>query len=207
MAATEHQSSKHKHHGIALIPSPSSDPRDPLRWPQSLKLLAIFSVSLFNFAGNFAGSGFSVATPVLEQEFQKSASEVNSLLTVGSQTHKPLSLSRLITVIIVQLPSSRTGKLRLGSTFGKVWKAIRPTLLDDDTYGCTCLDIESGHLQQLAWSPLCNRICCGCRRGEFRTADVMPRHEACADTQCQSIIPGIVADVFFLHEMASMVAM
>lgn len=71
-----------KHHGIALWPTPSSDPEDPLRWPRKVKVLALLAVGLFNFTGNFAGAGFSVATPVLEQQFQKTASQINNLLTV-----------------------------------------------------------------------------------------------------------------------------
>lgn len=70
------------HHGIALWPPPSNDPRDPLRWPRWLKIVALLSTALCNFTSNFAGSGPSVATTVFEMEFMKSASDVNSLLTV-----------------------------------------------------------------------------------------------------------------------------
>ncbi|KAJ9658481.1 hypothetical protein H2198_003633, partial [Neophaeococcomyces mojaviensis] len=44
------------HHGIALWPAPSQDPRDPLRWPRWLKLLAIISTAICNFTANFAGA-------------------------------------------------------------------------------------------------------------------------------------------------------
>jgi len=72
-----------KHHGIALWPTPSNDPKDPLRWLRWLKIVALLSTATFNFAANFAGSGPSVATPLFEMEFRKSAKEVNSLLTVS----------------------------------------------------------------------------------------------------------------------------
>lgn len=82
-----------KHHGIALWPPPSNDPNDPLRWRKWLKIFAIISVSLFNFTANFAGAGFSVATPVLQKQFHKTANEVNTLLTVsaGVKFHSCLS--------------------------------------------------------------------------------------------------------------------
>ncbi|TKX20868.1 hypothetical protein C1H76_6905 [Elsinoe australis] len=73
--------SSSKHHGIALWPPPSTDERDPLRWPRWVKIVAIGAVALFNFTANFAGAGFSVATPVLEAQFQKTATQVNALLT------------------------------------------------------------------------------------------------------------------------------
>lgn len=72
-----------KHHGLALWPAPTNDPRDPLRWPRWLKIVAILSTSLFNFSANFAGAGPSVATPLFEQQFERSASDVNGILTVS----------------------------------------------------------------------------------------------------------------------------
>lgn len=85
-----------KHHGIALWPPPSSDPKDPLRWPRKFKILALIAVGLFNFTGNFAGSGFSVATTVLEAQYQKTASQINNLLTVRQRPPTDLLLLQFI---------------------------------------------------------------------------------------------------------------
>lgn len=82
----EHEPSPH-HHGLALWPPPSSDPRDPLRWPRYAKLLALLSVAFANFVANFAGSGFSVASVIFEHEFGKTAAEVNAFMTVRRQHH------------------------------------------------------------------------------------------------------------------------
>lgn len=71
---------------LPLLPRPSEDEKDPLRWPRSLKLAALAATASFNFTANFAGSGLSVATPVLQAQFGKTASEVNSLLTVCYRT-------------------------------------------------------------------------------------------------------------------------
>ena len=77
-------SSSEKHHGIALWPVPSDNPRDPLRWPRWLKIVSLLAAALFNFTANFAGAGPSVATPIWMMEFRKSHSQVNSLLTVSA---------------------------------------------------------------------------------------------------------------------------
>ncbi|KAF7547180.1 hypothetical protein G7Z17_g7922 [Cylindrodendrum hubeiense] len=74
-------SSKH-HHSLGLWPPPSSDERDPLRWPRWIKILALISVAFFNFVANFAGAGLSVAEVIFEMQFHKTAQEVNSLMTV-----------------------------------------------------------------------------------------------------------------------------
>jgi hypothetical protein len=71
------------HHGLPLLPQPSGDERDPLRWPRKLKLAALTATTFFNFTANFAGSGLSVATPMLQAQFQKSANQVNAVLTVS----------------------------------------------------------------------------------------------------------------------------
>lgn len=103
-----------KHHGIALWPTPSSDPRDPLRWRKRVKIMAMLAVSLSNFVANVAGAGFSVAVPVLIAQFQKSPSEVNALLTV-CLIHSRLPCigggTRLTrdAVLSVQLPAPRSG--------------------------------------------------------------------------------------------------
>ena len=73
--------SKH-HHGLGFWPPPSSDEKDPLRWPRRAKVLALVSMAFFNFAANFAGSGLSVASVLLQEEFHKTEQQVNALLTV-----------------------------------------------------------------------------------------------------------------------------
>lgn len=73
-----------KHHGLIFVPRPSDDERDPLRWPRYLKLLALAVTAFLNFTANFAGSGLSVATPVLEAQFGRSQNDINGLLTVSN---------------------------------------------------------------------------------------------------------------------------
>lgn len=70
------------HRGLQLIPVPTDDPGDPLRWPSWLKLSVILSTSLVNFVSNMGGAGLSVAVPVLMQQLQRSQAEVTQLLTV-----------------------------------------------------------------------------------------------------------------------------
>lgn len=77
-----------RHHNLYLLPRPSDDERDPLRWPRGLKLAALGSTAFFNFTANFAGSGLSVAAPVLQAQFHRSASDINSLLTVSIASHQ-----------------------------------------------------------------------------------------------------------------------
>ncbi|CAI7604350.1 unnamed protein product [Penicillium crustosum] len=69
------------HHHIQLIPTPTNDPKDPLRWPFGLKVAAIVVTSLHNFVSNMGGSGISVAIPLLMEEFHKSQSEATQVLT------------------------------------------------------------------------------------------------------------------------------
>jgi hypothetical protein len=91
VATTDHMSPKSKiaddshhlrHHGLALLPPPSEDPRDPLRWPQWMKVTALLVSALTNFTANFAGAGLSVAVPILEAQYRRSAHDINALLTV-----------------------------------------------------------------------------------------------------------------------------
>ncbi len=71
-----------KHHGLLLLPPPSDDPKDPLRWPQWLKVAALLSTALANFTANFAGAGLSVASQVLAMQYQRSSYDINALLSV-----------------------------------------------------------------------------------------------------------------------------
>jgi hypothetical protein len=73
-----------KNHGLELSPTPSDDPKDPLRWSKPLKLAAIAAASLFNFVGNFTCAGPATATQAFQAEFGKSAEQVNDLLSVSS---------------------------------------------------------------------------------------------------------------------------
>jgi len=71
-----------KHHGLLLLPPPSDDPKDPLRWPQWLKVAALLSTALANFTANFAGAGLSVASQVLAMQYERSSNDINALLSV-----------------------------------------------------------------------------------------------------------------------------
>ncbi|KAH1547842.1 hypothetical protein KXX57_002236 [Aspergillus fumigatus] len=70
-----------RHHGLPLLPNPTQDERDPLRWPVWLKRCAIVTTSMTNFVTNMAGAGLSVAVPELIQEYHKPESAVVQLLT------------------------------------------------------------------------------------------------------------------------------
>ncbi|KAL3428645.1 major facilitator superfamily domain-containing protein [Aspergillus tetrazonus] len=67
--------------GLPLLPTPTQDERDPLRWPIWLKRCAIITTSMTNFVTNMAGSGLSVAVPNLMQEYHKPESAAVQLLT------------------------------------------------------------------------------------------------------------------------------
>ncbi|KAF7174303.1 hypothetical protein CNMCM5623_006862 [Aspergillus felis] len=70
-----------RRHGLPLLPTPTQDERDPLRWPVWLKRCAIITTSMTNFVTNMAGSGLSVAVPNLMQEYHKPESGAVQLLT------------------------------------------------------------------------------------------------------------------------------
>ncbi|GIC87809.1 putative MFS transporter [Aspergillus udagawae] len=70
-----------RHQGLPLLPTPTQDERDPLRWPVWLKHCAIITASMTNFVTNMAGSGLSVAVPELMQEYHKPESAAVQLLT------------------------------------------------------------------------------------------------------------------------------
>jgi hypothetical protein len=82
-----------RHQGLPLLPTPTQDERDPLRWPVWLKRCAIITTSMTNFVTNMAGSGLSVAVPELMQEYRKPESAAVQLLTVSHpfrSGHSPL---------------------------------------------------------------------------------------------------------------------
>lgn len=155
-----------KHHGIAFWPAPSNDPRDPLRWRRRVKVLALFSVALTNFVANVAGAGFSVATPVLEAQFQKTEVEVNALLTWNFLL---LGLGNLIWV-------------PLALKFGKRFILLFSMAL---TFFALLWTAKATSFNSL--------LAARCLTGFTSAAG-------------ESIVPGVVADIFFLHERATMMA-
>jgi hypothetical protein len=66
---------------VVLIPQPSKDPNDPLRWPAWRKHVAFLSVSTFAFLTNVSIGGLSPAFFPLSIEFQKSINTTSGLLT------------------------------------------------------------------------------------------------------------------------------
>ncbi|KAJ8118507.1 hypothetical protein OPT61_g524 [Boeremia exigua] len=133
-----------RHHDLPLLPPPSQDEIDPLRWPHGLKIAALTATAFANFTANFAGAGLSVAMPVLQAQFNKTPSEVNSLLTFNFLL---LGLGNLIWV-------------PFGVKYGKRASLLVSTLM---------------LFVVLIWS-------------------------------AKSIVPGIVSDIFFFHERATMMS-
>ncbi len=88
-------SSSKYHHGLVLLPPPSDNPRDPLRWPKWIKIAALLATAIANFTANFAGTGLSVAAPALAMQYHKSANDVNGLLSVAAGPSAPTPKSRL----------------------------------------------------------------------------------------------------------------
>ncbi|KAI1450434.1 MFS transporter [Annulohypoxylon stygium] len=154
------------HHGLGFWPPPSSDEKDPLRWPRWVKILALLSTALFNFVANFAGAGLSTATTVLQDEFNKSPQGVNSLLTfnflllgIGNMVWVPLS---------VKLGKRPVLILSMALLFALlVWTAQVKTF--EELLVARCL---SGF----------------------------------ASAAGESILPGVISDIFFLHERGAMMS-
>ncbi|KAJ9136833.1 Aldehyde dehydrogenase [Pleurostoma richardsiae] len=158
-------SSKH-HHGLGFWPPPSSDERDPLRWPRWVKVLALLSTAFFNFVANFAGAGLSVATVLLEHEFQKSAQRVNSLLTFN----------------FLLLGAGNIIWVPLSVKFGQ-----RPIMLISTTvlFAILIWTAKAETFTEL--------LVARCLSGFFSAAG-------------ESILPGIVSNIFFLHERGAMMS-
>ncbi|KAK7413355.1 hypothetical protein QQX98_007732 [Neonectria punicea] len=157
--------SKHHHH-LGLWPPPSSEERDPLRWPRWVKILALISVAFFNFVANFAGSGLSVATVLIEMQFQKTADEVNALMTfnflllgIGNMVWVPFSVK-----------------------YGK-----RPVMLVSMTvvFATLVWTAKAKTFPQL--------LAARCLSGFAPAAG-------------ESIVPGVISDMFYLHERGAMMA-
>ena len=77
-----------QHHGVGLWPHPSSDRKDPLRWSQRTKILALLVTAIFNFVANFSGSALTVATAVLQAEFKQNANQINQVFTVSNLSNR-----------------------------------------------------------------------------------------------------------------------
>jgi hypothetical protein len=66
---------------VVLVPQPSQDVNDPLRWPTWQKHVAFLNVCLFAFMTTGFISGFSPALYVLGLEFQTSQNTLTELIT------------------------------------------------------------------------------------------------------------------------------
>jgi hypothetical protein len=66
---------------VVLIPQPSKDPNDPLRWPQWKKNVAFFNVCAFSFFTNVSIGGLSPAFYGLSLEFQEPITKTAGLLS------------------------------------------------------------------------------------------------------------------------------
>ncbi|KAH7162008.1 aldehyde dehydrogenase [Dactylonectria estremocensis] len=154
------------HHHLALWPPASSDPKDPLRLPRWFKIVALLSVASFNFVANFAGAGLSVAEVILEMQFQKSAKEINSLMTfnflllgIGNMVWVPFSVKYGKRPVLL---------VSMGMLFGVlIWTAKAKTY--NELLAARCL---SGFVSAAG----------------------------------ESIVPGVVSDMFYLHERGVMMS-
>lgn len=154
------------HHGLGFWPPPSSDEKDPLRWPRRAKVLALLSMAFFNFAANFAAAGLSVASVLLGEEFHKTEQQVNALLTYNFLL---LGLGNLVWV-------------PLSVKFGK-----RPVMLISTV---TLFAV-------LIWTAKAKSF------NELLIARCISGFVSAAG---ESILPGIVSDMFFLHERGLMMS-
>ncbi|KAL4737922.1 major facilitator superfamily domain-containing protein [Aspergillus similis] len=152
--------------GLELIPPPTDDPRDPLRWPSWLKLSVILSTSLANFVSNIGGAGLSVAVPILMHQFQRSQTDVTQLLTLN----------------FLFLGVGNIFWVPLAIKFGKRASLVSSMLLQAGAF-IWCAEAASYD----------SLLGARCILGFAAAAG-------------ESIVPEIVADVFFVHERATMMA-
>ncbi|KAI6356227.1 hypothetical protein MCOR25_007917 [Pyricularia grisea] len=149
------------HNGIPLLPRPQGAD-DPLRWPKSIKLAALFASAMTNFTANFAASGLSVAQTIIEAQFNKTANEFNTLMTLNFLL---LGIGNLFWV-------------PFAVKFGKRASLITSTTL---------------LLAVLLWSANATTF------NQLLAARCISGFASAAG---ESIVPGVVSDIFFLHERA-----
>lgn len=166
-------SSKH-HHGLGFWPPPSSDPKDPLRWPRWVKILALLSMALFNFVANFAGAGLSVATVLLEAQFQKTQQQVNALLTVGRGWISVCQKVLMIRSTAVQFPPPRCRKHGVGAIVSEVWQTAHHDHLDGHGVCSSCLDSQGQDFRPTSCRTMHFRIRLGSGGGKFAELDKIP---------------------------------
>jgi hypothetical protein len=65
---------------ILLVPQPSSDPNDPLRWPQWKKYVIFINICMYSFLNNCFIGGISSAFFTLSQQYGKSINTISGLL-------------------------------------------------------------------------------------------------------------------------------
>lgn len=65
---------------ILLVPQPSNDPNDPLRWPQWKKYVIFINICMYSFLNNCFIGGISSAFFTLSQDYGKSISTISGLL-------------------------------------------------------------------------------------------------------------------------------
>lgn len=68
------------HGEVVLVPTPTTDPRDPLNLPNWRKILIITNVSIFAATATLMASSFGAILPVIYQEYGHQA-RINDLVT------------------------------------------------------------------------------------------------------------------------------
>lgn len=66
---------------LILIPQPSDDPNDPLRWPRWKKLVPLVLVNCFAFMVSWVITGLSTGFLLWTEEFDKSTAAITDLLS------------------------------------------------------------------------------------------------------------------------------
>ena len=72
---------EHSDTGVVLVPTPSEDPNDPLRWSRLKKLTAFVIVNSFAFMVSFMIGGLSQGFFILSKEFDEPIPKIAGLLT------------------------------------------------------------------------------------------------------------------------------
>jgi hypothetical protein len=81
---------------ILLVPQPSADPNDPLRWPQWRKYVVFINICVYSFLNNCFIGGISSAFYGLSKTYGKSINTISGLLVypilvlgLGVSSHCP----------------------------------------------------------------------------------------------------------------------